>query len=192
MTDAQKRFCDEYLIDLNASRAYKVAYPNCKKDETARANGSRLLTKANIQTYVAEKIKEQEKRTEIKQDKILQELANIAFSNGTDFAQIVTKEYEKILYDKDGNEIGKKIEKYKCLELTPTDELTTDKKSAIASIKQTQSGIEIKTADKVKALELLGKHLGMFKEKIEHSGNINSNPFANLSTEELRQLIKDE
>ena len=44
MTDAQKRFCDEYLIDLNATRAYKVAYPNCKKDETARANGSRLLT----------------------------------------------------------------------------------------------------------------------------------------------------
>ena len=56
MTDAQKRFCDEYLIDLNATRAYKVAYPNCKKDETARANGSRLLTKANIQIYVSDKI----------------------------------------------------------------------------------------------------------------------------------------
>lgn len=43
MTDAQKRFCDEYLIDLNATRAYKVAYPNCKKDETASAVGSRML-----------------------------------------------------------------------------------------------------------------------------------------------------
>ena len=39
MTEAQKRFCNEFLIDLNATRAYKVAYPNCKKDETARANG---------------------------------------------------------------------------------------------------------------------------------------------------------
>ena len=43
MADAQKRFCDEYLIDLNATRAYKVAYPNCKKDETASAAGSRML-----------------------------------------------------------------------------------------------------------------------------------------------------
>ena len=37
MTEKQKRFCDEYLIDLNATRAYKAAYPSVKKDETAAA-----------------------------------------------------------------------------------------------------------------------------------------------------------
>ena len=37
MTDKQQLFCDEYLKDFNATRAYKVAYPNCKKDETANA-----------------------------------------------------------------------------------------------------------------------------------------------------------
>ena len=55
MTDKQKRFCDEYLIDLNATRAYKTAYPSIKKDETARANGSRLLTYANIKKYIEER-----------------------------------------------------------------------------------------------------------------------------------------
>ena len=167
MTDAQKRFCDEYLIDLNGTRAYKTAYPNCKKDETANVNASRLLRNAKVSAYIEEQIKKRTERTEIKQDQVLQELANIAFSNGTDFAQIVKKQYDKTIYDKDGNEIGTETVEYNCLELTPTEELTEEQKSAISSIKQTTSGIEIKTADKVKALELLGKHLGMFKEVME-------------------------
>lgn len=52
MTEKQKIFCDEYLKDLNATRAYKVAYPKVKKDEVARANSSRLLTNANIKNYI--------------------------------------------------------------------------------------------------------------------------------------------
>lgn len=56
MTDKQKRFCDEYLIDCNATRAYKVAYPNVKKDEVAKANGSRLLTNANVKNYINEQL----------------------------------------------------------------------------------------------------------------------------------------
>lgn len=50
--------------------------------------------------------------------------------------------------------------------------MTEEQKSAVAGIKQTTNGIEIKTNDKVKALELLGKHLGMFKET---NININTN-----------------
>lgn len=193
MTDAQKRFCDEYLIDFNATRAYKVAYSNCKKDETANVNGSRLLRNAKVQEYISQKTKEKQKRTEIKQDKVLQELINIAFSTGTDFAQIVTKQYEDKKYDEDGNIIGVETKTYKTLELTPTDKLTPEQKSVITGIKQTTNGIEIKTADKVKALELLGKHLGMFKDKVDinHSGNLN-NPFSELSTDELRQLINND
>lgn len=52
MTEKQKIFCDEYLKDLNATRAYKIAYPKVKKDEVARANSSRLLTNANIKNYI--------------------------------------------------------------------------------------------------------------------------------------------
>ena len=79
MTDAQKRFCDEYLIDLNATRAYKVAYPRCKKDETANAASSRMLRNVKVQEYISEKQKEIEKRTEVTQDMVIKELAKIAF-----------------------------------------------------------------------------------------------------------------
>ena len=65
----------------------------------------------------------------------------------------------------------------------------TDKK-AIASIKRGKNGIEISTCDKVRALELLGKHLGMFKEKVEVSGNIN-NPYEELTTEQLLKIASD-
>lgn len=56
MTKKQKIFADEYLIDLNATRAYKVAYPSVKKDEVARANASRLLTNANVKKYISEQM----------------------------------------------------------------------------------------------------------------------------------------
>lgn len=56
LTEKQKRFADEYLIDLNATRAYKAVYKNIKKDETARVNGSRLLTKANVRAYLDEQL----------------------------------------------------------------------------------------------------------------------------------------
>lgn len=57
MTERQKRFCDEYLIDLNATRAYKAAYPKIKSDAAATVNGSRLLAKANIRAYIDERLK---------------------------------------------------------------------------------------------------------------------------------------
>lgn len=81
MTNAQKRFCDEYLIDLNATRAYKVAYQRCKKNETASVNASKLLRNTKVQEYISERMKEREERTEITQDKVIKELANIAFLN---------------------------------------------------------------------------------------------------------------
>ena len=58
LTDKQKRFCEEYVVDLNAIRAYKKVYINCKSDRTASANASRLLANANVAAYVR-KMKEQ-------------------------------------------------------------------------------------------------------------------------------------
>ncbi len=56
MTEKQKRFCDEYLIDLNGTRAYKSAYPSVKNDDTAKVNASRLLTNANVRAYLDEQL----------------------------------------------------------------------------------------------------------------------------------------
>ena len=58
MTEKQKIFADEYLIDLNATRAYRVAYPAVKKDETAKSAGSRMLTNVNVKKYIDKRLEE--------------------------------------------------------------------------------------------------------------------------------------
>ena len=148
MTEKQKIFADEYLIDLNATRAYKVAYPNVKKDETAAQAGSRMLRNVKVEAYIKKRMQDRQKRTEITQDMVLQELAAIAFANATDFAKIIN---------------GRVI-------LTNTADLSKEQAKAIAGIKRGKNGIELKLNDKEKALELLGRHLGMFKDRLEVSG----------------------
>lgn len=56
MTDKQRKFCDEYLIDCNATRAYKAAYPNVKKDNSAAVCAAKLLRIAKIQEYINEQL----------------------------------------------------------------------------------------------------------------------------------------
>ena len=55
MTEKQKRFADYYIETGIGSEAYKRAYKTCKKDDTARVNASKLLTKANVQEYIRER-----------------------------------------------------------------------------------------------------------------------------------------
>lgn len=85
----QKVFADEYLIDLNATRAYKVAYPRVKKDEVAAVNGSKLLRNTKVAAYIALRMQERQKRTEVTQDRVVQELAAIAFARATDYAEVI-------------------------------------------------------------------------------------------------------
>ena len=146
MTNSQKRFCDEYLIDFNATRAYKAAYKSCRKDETANVNGSKLLRNTKVQEYIAEKQQEMQERNKITQDTIIQELAKIALFNIKD------------IYNEDGT-------------LKKVTELDDNTAKAISGVKILQKAgamkiILSKTNDKTKALELLGKHLGMFKENV--------------------------
>lgn len=56
MTDKQRRFADEYIIDCNATRAYKAAYPKVKSDAVAQTNGSRLLLNAMVKSYIDEQL----------------------------------------------------------------------------------------------------------------------------------------
>lgn len=166
LTPPRKRFADEYIIDLNGTRAYKAAYPNIKSDEAAAANAARLLRDDKVSEYVRKLMAKREKRTNVTQDKVVKELARIAFANGSDYAKVVDKpmykENGEQLTDKDGEPIN-----MQGVVLTPTDELTEDQKAAIACIKEGKFGIEVSTCDKVKALELLGKHLGMYTDKVD-------------------------
>lgn len=190
LTNKQKLFADEYLIDLNATRAYKAVYKSCKKDETAKAAASRLLTNVNLVEYIEQRMKDREKRTEITQDFVLKELYAIASANGSDFVQVVEEPIiinGSYVMDPDTGD----LKKQEVVKIIPTDKLPEEKQKAIAGIKEGRHGVEISTCDKVRALELLGKHLGMFKEKVEVSGNIN-NPYEGLTTEELKKLVNDE
>ena len=148
MTEKQKIFADEYLIDLNATRAYRVAYPSVKKDETAAVAAARMLRNVKVAAYIQKRMQQRQERTEITQDRVLQELAAIAFARATDFAEV--KSDRVIIKD--------------------TAELTEQQIRAIAGIKEGKFGIEVKLNDKEKALELLGRHLGMFKDRVEVSG----------------------
>lgn len=174
MTEKQKIFADEYLIDLNATRAYRVAYPSVKKDETAAVNGSKLLRNTKVQEYISERMQERQQRTEVTQDMVVKELAAIAFARVTDYVEIR------------GNGLcGTVI-------IKPTTDLSDQQIRAIAGIKEGANGIEIKMNDKEKALELLGRHLGMWNDKIKVDGEITiNNPFEDLTTEELKKLVRD-
>lgn len=169
MTEKQKIFADEYLIDLNATRAYKAAYPAVKKNETAAASATRLLKNVNVSQYVSKRMRDRQERTEITQDMVLRELAAIAFSNTTDYAKVVEKDamtevngsMEPVL-DSEGNPV-----KYRTVELELTENLTQEQRSALAVVKKGRDGYEVKPYNKLEALKLLGQHLGMFGGKTD-------------------------
>lgn len=145
LTDKQKRFCEEYLVDLNATQAaIRAGY----KEKTAYAQGQRLLKKVEAQEYLTKLMDERSKRTEITADRVLEELAAIAFSDRTELAQV-----------------GKHGE----VNFTPTDQLPDEIKKIIAGIENGKYGTKVTTYDKVKALELLGKHLGLFTSGADNS-----------------------
>ena len=77
MTEKQKTFADEYIICLNATQAYKKAYTNIKKDEVARANGSRLLTNANVKAYIDEQLEKLKSKRVADQQEVLEYLTSV-------------------------------------------------------------------------------------------------------------------
>lgn len=175
MTEKQKIFVREYLKDFNGTRAYKVAYPSCKKDEAARVNASKLLTKTNIKEAIQKQADKRLEKVEISIDDVLNELKSIAFSDRTKISKLTKEEIKDEI-------TGETLER-KYVEFTPTNEIDSDTKKAIAGYKVTQSGMSVETYDKMKALELLGKYLGIFKE------NVDVNVTANKKFDEICDQI---
>lgn len=154
LTPKQQRFVEEYLVDLNATQAAIRAGYSAK---TANEQGSRLLANVSIRACVDEALAERSKRTGINADRVLMELARLGFVNAIDVMNIN--------------------------EATVKEEASRDDTAAIASVKvktiPTEDGgeiteREIKLYDKTKNLELLGKHLGLFTDKLEVKASINS------------------
>ncbi len=158
LNDRQKRFVEEYLVDLNATQAARRAGYS---EKTAEQMGYQLLQKTSVSAAIQKAMAERQKRTEITQDMILKELANIAFANGTDFAKVVCREVPMTTVDEDGM-LQTVTKLQQLVEIKDTSTIPPEKRAAISGIKEGKYGIEVSSYDKVKALELLGKHLGMF------------------------------
>lgn len=166
MNARHKLFADEYLIDLNAeAAAIRAGY----SPRYARGNAHKLVANSCISEYIQKRMKDREKRTEITQDFVLNELMAIASVNATDYARVVEKHATALLdgvqtqlYDAEGNPVM-----YRTVEPVLTEELTEVQKKALSVIKRGRDGFEIKPYDKLKVLELLGRHLGMWDKKTE-------------------------
>lgn len=144
MTKKQKRFVEEYLIDLNATQAaIRAGYSS----DSAGSIGEENLKKPEISSAVAKAMAERSRRTGVNADRVLLELAKIAFSKITDVVDPATA---KIKGDASEDDLA-------CIQSI--------------KIKPTEWGTEreIKMYDKKSALVDIGKHLGMFKDKMDVS-----------------------
>ena len=145
LTEKQQRFVDEYLIDLNATQAAIRAGYSVK---TANEQGSQNLAKPSIQQAIAEQMAERSKRTGINQDRVVLELAKIALVKMTD----IVDSQGRIKSDASPDDLA-------CIESVKYKESESDTGSSVER--------EVKIASKLKALELLGKHLGMWNDKLD-------------------------
>lgn len=174
LTPKQKRFVEEYLIDLNATQAaIRAGY----SEKTARKIGNENLTKPDIQSVIQEKIQEREKRTEVTSDRVVQELAKIAFADLKDF--VTWDENGVMIIDSD------QVDGTVLAEISETTNIQTFPNGGESERIQKK----VKPYDKMKALEMLGKHLGMLTDKVEVSGEMtNQIDMSGLSVEELKKL----
>lgn len=152
LTERQARFVEEYLVDLNATKAaIRAGY----SEKTAEQMGYQLLQKTSVQEAIRQAIAARSARTEITQDMVLRELAAIGFSRATDYVQVQ----------------GGRVR------ISDTGGLTDVQKGVIASIKEGKNGIEIRLYDKVGALHLLGQHLGIFDSRAGQNQTTENNIF---------------
>ena len=137
MTPKMQKFVDEYLVDLNATQAaIRAGYSK----KTASSIGVSNLKKPEIQAAIQKRQKSAAEKLEITRERVLKELASIGFAKATDF---LTIQSGRVLI-KDSNDVA------------------ADKLAALASVKEGMYGVEVKLADKARALEMLGKYLGLF------------------------------
>ena len=144
LTPKQQRFVDEYLVDLNATQAaIRAGY----SPKTATAIASENLAKPSISAAIACAMAERSKRTGITQDRILEELAKVAFIKLTD-----------IVDDTGKIKAGATDEDRACIESIKYKRTDTDTGYSEER--------EVKASSKLKAIELLMRHTGMLDSRI--------------------------
>jgi len=148
-TKQQELFLAEVIKTGNQRAAYRTAYPASRKwnDASVDTEASRLLSNPKVspryEELRARLAREAEEDGIVSAKAVLRELKKVAFADIADFA----------------------IVEENCVSIVDTMSIPAEKRGAIAGIKESANGVEVKLNDKMKALELLGKHLGMFEQK---------------------------
>jgi phage terminase small subunit len=143
LTDKQKRFCEEYLIDLNATQsAIRAGYSKA----TAGAIGSENLTKPEIRAYIENAQKERSERTLVDADFVISGLKEVSLRcmankpvMDWDYEDKCLKHRQAIIMDEEGK--TKEVGVY-----------------------------EFDSSGANRSLELLGKHLGIFEKDNKQQG----------------------
>ena len=153
LTDKQGKFIEEYLIDLNgAAAARRAGY----SEKTAHEQAARLLAHVNIQAALTMAQKARSARTQVTQDRVLLELARLGFS---DLSKLGKWGPEGFI-------------------IKSSDELTEEESACVQEVTCTETvdgkkTIKVKLHDKKGALELIGRHLSMFTDNLNHQGQVN-------------------
>lgn len=163
LVEKQEKFLQRYVQDFNITKAYRYAYSTCKTDEVAASSGWRLLQNEKVKTRLDEILKERAAATKIDSTYIVEYLKGAAELDLEDFATIgkagvTLKEFKSI---------PKSIRKY-CTEVS----MTESKRGTIM--------VNFKVFSKEKAIEMLAKHTGATRERLELSGNITVNSITDL------------
>ena len=154
LTPQQEAFAAGVAQGLSQAAAYRRAYPRSVawKDETVWEKASRLAAQGKVQARIADIMAKAAAANEVTQERIVKELARVAFANK-----------RAVMRWGPGG-----------VTLVDSDELSEDDAAIVSEVQETttESGgsIKLKTHDKLKALELLGRHLGMFNDKMQVTG----------------------
>lgn len=155
LTQKQGLFCIYYLQYFNATKAYQKVY-QCDY-ATARTNGSRMLTNANIKYQIGNLKQERLNREFFSQEDIFQKYMDIAFADITDFVEFGNKEIE--LEDKSGNKITTTISY-----VNIRSDMEVDG-TIVSEVSKGKDGVKVKLHDRLRALQWLADHMDMATEK---------------------------
>lgn len=160
LTAKQQRFVEEYLLDLNATAAYRRAGYKAKTDEAARASAAQILTNLNVEAAIRKAMQERSERTLVSADEVVLELQKLAMVNMQDYITITP----------DGSAYMD-LSRVTRSQLAAVQEITSEtymEKDGddFKPVKKSR----LKLTDKRASLELLGKHLGVFGKGEEQEG----------------------
>ena len=174
LTPKQQQFVREYLIDFNATQAaIRAGY----SPKTAQVIGAENLKKPMVAAEIQRLGQKTAQKLEITRESIMQELAAIGFARASDFVRVETAPTTRLGVHPLTGEIISLPSYCQTVRITNTDDLPEDKAAALAGIKQGANGIEVKLHDKVRALELLGKAVGVFDSGRDTSTEATNNLF---------------